>query len=133
MASMREDFDSILRQWGYNIYLQRKITPFMGGRKDSDYRNELEKHTVRSRMAGSASSLAMDADEQTEGILVDSDVVFYFRHDVYPMAGDKVYESIERYPNDTVEYVIDTSFPMRGEKGKIIYWAVGATRENPPG
>ena len=96
------------------------------------YRNELEKHTVRSTMAGASRNLATDAEEQSEGLVVNSDMVFYFRHDVFPMAGERIYETIDRYPNDTVKYVIDSSVPMRGARGSIIYWVVGATREGPP-
>lgn len=128
MPSMRKAFDGILRQYGHNIYLQRVMDPFNGDK--ITYKSQLEKHTVRYH-SGSLGSLGSVAQEMPEGNKYDFDILYYFRHNVNPISGDRIYDNIEGYPNNTLIYIIDYVTPLRGEHGEIVYWAAGASREVP--
>lgn len=126
MSSFRSEFDQILIKWGHNIYLQRVRDRFSG--ENFVYENTFERHTVRHI---SASSLQNAQKENVEGIVFDSSMIYYMRYDSHPMPGDRIYENIEYYPNNTVTYLIESAVPMRGENGQISYWSVGATKESP--
>lgn len=126
MNSINKDFDSILKKWGHNIYLQRVIEHFNG--EKLRYDNTFERHTVRHV---SASSLTNSKQEHMEGIVFDLSMKYYMRVDSKPLPGDRIYENIESYPNNIVTYIIESVIPMRGEGGKISFWTVGATKESP--
>lgn len=124
MSTIRNEFDSILRKWGHNIFLQRVLDPFDG--EKLKYSNIFERHTVRHV---NATGYTNQKKEEMEGIRFDQAMVYYMRYESSPSLGDRIYENIEKYPNNTITYIIDTVTPMRGESGKISFWTVGATRE----
>lgn len=126
MTSMRSQFEGILKKWGYNIYLQRRVDPY--NTDTAQYERALEKHTVRSVYKGKA-SLETAAQEELEGVTHDFDLTFYFMWDANPKRGDRVYESTIEGVDHQVTYLIDVALPMRGIKGEIVYWIVGATEE----
>ena len=126
MTNISSEFDSILQKWGHNIYLQRVENRFNG--EKFVYKNMFEKHTVRHILASSQQNAAQ---ENIEGLVFNSSMIYYMRHDVNPLPGDRIYENIENYPNNTVTYIIESAIPMRGENGKISYWSIGATKESP--
>lgn len=126
MNTMSFEFDSILKKWGHNIYLQRIEDRFNG--QKFVYSNTFERHTVRHVHA---SSLQNSRQENLEGVVFDANMIYYMRADVNPMPGDRIYENIENYPNNTVTYIIENAVPMRGENGTIAFWSVGATKESP--
>jgi hypothetical protein len=125
---MRSQFESILKKWGYNVYLQRRIDPY--NTDTAKYERALEKHTVRSTYKGKA-SLQSVANEDLPGLNHEFDLVFYFKWDAEPRRGDRIYEENDGLPNNTARYTIDEALPMRGVAGQIIYWIVGATEETP--
>jgi len=128
MSNISAEFDAILRKWGHNILLQRVEDRFNG--EKFIYSNTFERHTVR-HVDSASSGLSNARQVNVEGIVFNSSMVYYMRPDVSPMPGDRIYENIENYPNNTVTYIIEASVPMRGEGGVISYWAVGATKESP--
>ncbi len=128
MTSMRSQFEEILKKWGYNVYLQRRIDPY--NTDTAQFERALEKHTVRSTYPGKA-SLQNVAQEDMAGVNYNFDLVFYFKWDAEPRRGDRIYEENDGLPNDTARYIIDEALPMRGMAGQIIYWTVGATEETP--
>lgn len=130
---LRTEFDLILKEWGQNIFLQRLRTPFIDTEHCTPkYTHVLEKHTVRSMNVLASRFLADTKLEQMEGIEYNSEMVFWFRHDVNPISGDRVYMDIPRYPSgqDPV-YEIDYADPKYGVRGEIAFWATGATRIRP--
>lgn len=128
MTSMRSDFEDILKTWGYNIFLQRRINPY--NEETARFERVLEKHTVRSAYPRK-NSLQTTAEEAVEGITHNFDLMFYFKHDAEPHRGDRIYEEYQGMPSDTARYLIDEALPLRAEKGQIAFWTVGATQETP--
>jgi len=124
-VDLRRSFEGLLRRTGYNVYLQRRTNAYSGG--DPIYSNRLEKHTVRSVVP----SMGMSTVEQQdmEGITHDSDRVFYFKHDVNPTAGDRIYEQVPTQPHQQVTWIIDAAEPKRFRNGRIEFWVVGASSE----
>jgi hypothetical protein len=67
--------------------------------------------------------------QDMEGITHDSDRVFYFKHDVNPTAGDRIYEQVPTQPHQQVTWIIDAAEPKRFRNGRIEFWVVGASSE----
>lgn len=130
---LRSVFERILREWGHDVYLQKVANfgePNAAPRytTDDQGRHVLEKHTTRHTYPG-ARALGNILTEEIEGMLTDYEVIYYFKHDVNPRTGDRIYENIVRYPNNLVTFIVDTAIPMRGKGGRIEFWATGATKE----
>lgn len=128
---LRKEVNSIMRKWGYDILLQRRVKNSNRGiyslRENSGFSDKLEKHTVRSRYPSrGVGNLTRAIDEQMEGKIADADMVYYFSWDANPDTGDRIYE---KNPNGYQTYVIDWSLPMRFHRGRIEYWIVGVTME----
>lgn len=121
MINLEKSFLNILKKWGYDVFIQRK-------KPNGNYEENLQKVTTRS-VFPRGRFLAKETDEEPEGILTNSDVVYYFEGSVNPGEGDRIYEMIPNASSKYTIYLIDTSAPIRGKGGKIIYWTVGATRE----
>jgi hypothetical protein len=121
MINLEKSFMSILKKWGYDVFIQRK-------KANGNYEDNLQQVTTRSVFPKGRFE-AKSADEESEGIVVNSDVVYYFEASVNPGEGDRIYEMIPNVASKYTIYVIDTSAPIRGKGGKIVYWTVGATRE----
>lgn len=129
---LRVEFDRLITQWGQNIYLQRVLNPFNDDEESPRYSNTLEKHTVRSMNVLASRFLGDVKVESTEGLEFPTEMVFWFRHDVNPISGDRIYMDVPRYPDgkDPV-YEIDHADPKYGLGGRIEFWACGATRQRP--
>ena len=129
MVNIRQSFDKILRQWGHNILLQRRIsTP---DDIEPRYANTLEKHTVRHRYPANR-SLGSVLEYEQQGQLHAVDMIYYFRHDASPREGDRIYEDDPRFEEGPTLWLVDYSLPLRGRNGVIDYWTVGVTREYRP-
>lgn len=123
MSYMKSEFDSILRKYGHDIYLQRRIQNETG---EPEFSNTFEIHTVRHMESG---SLPDAQQEMAEGILNTSERVYWFRTNAKPFEGDRIYELDPRI-NQTV-WTIDVVLPMRGLNGDLEFWKAGATRTRP--
>lgn len=121
MISLELTFKKLLQQWGYNVFIQRKMA-------NGNYKETLEQVTTRSVFPGGLTN-AKAMQEEQEGMALSSSTIYYFESSVNPGEGDRIYESFPTLGNKNTIYVIDTSSPMRGKNGKIIYWVTGATRE----
>jgi hypothetical protein len=122
MIDAKRSFKKILREWGHDVYIQR-ILP------NGDYSTNFERVTTRQvGQSGVSSSLA--SQEQTEGLDIKYDAVYYFEDVVNPREGDRIYEnySVKKNKQFTI-FTVDTATPIRGRLGKINFWTVGATRE----
>jgi hypothetical protein len=117
-------FKKILREWGHDILLQRRLSD------DFVYSDSLERFTTRSYVPRK-SSLMASKQEGPEGIFVDSDMLYYFEAEVLPKAGDRIYEEPFNDLNATIIYLIDDAYAVRGRHGQVAYWIVGSTRELP--
>lgn len=124
MSYMRDDFDGILRQYGHNIYLNRRIRADADG--TGSYADKFEIHTVRYDRGGSLQSAQ---DEAAEGIITSSERLYYFRYNAVPFDGDRIYEHDPRVVQTV--WQIDTAIPMRGLNGDIEYYIAGASRIRP--
>jgi len=127
---LRKEVEQILAQWGHDILLQRRVkevgTGVYNTRPNHGFTNVLEKHTVRERQPF-ADSLTNILEERVEGKTADVDMLFYFRWNVNPDSGDRIYE---KDPRGYFTYIIDWAQPFRFLNGRIEYWKVGATLEN---
>jgi len=129
---LRVEFDGILKKWGQNIYLQRVLNPINDDEEVPRYSTTLERHTVRSMNVLASRFLADIKIEASEGIEFPTEMVFWFKWDVNPISGDRIYMDVPRYPSgrDPV-YTIDHADPKYGLGGRIEFWACGCTRVRP--
>lgn len=127
MIDARQRFDWILQNWGNDVLLQRR------GR-DGTFTNTLEKHTSRISISTSM-TLSDGLSHEPEGQVVDARVMFYFRHDVDPRVGDRIYEYERRNTDadigEQTVYIITDSYPVKGRLGEIAYYAARAVRHRP--
>lgn len=131
MPDMRRVIYNIMRNFGHDVFLQRRLPDSRTGQySDPNFTTKLERHTVRD-MIPSSTQLAGTADEQEEGVVTTVDVVFWFLWDVAPKQGDRIYEEDPRYVQRQSTWLLDYAHPMRGNRGRIEYWSCGATRETP--
>lgn len=112
---------TILSNWGHDVLLQKST--------EDGHADSLERHTVR-HMEPSA-RLGLIQQEQSEGIVRDVDLVYYFLPDSKVKEGDRIYEQDDRYPSGQTTWIVDWAVPLRGYRGKVEFYAVGATRETP--
>lgn len=139
---LRLVFDDILREWGHDILLERVLNPHEDNKAPryvgEDGKRKLEIHTTRHVYPGSR-ALGSIQQEEMEGLLHAYEIIYYFRHMVDPMAGDRIYENLssdklfgnlDRY-DDFNKFTIEAAIPMRGKDGRIVFWVAGATRETP--
>lgn len=125
---LRKVFDRIMKGYGHDILLQRRINDYK--EQDPEFAEELELVTVR-HVYPSNKGLPTVAEEQIEGISHDSELIYYFRWDCNPAQGDRIYENVELYPRNQIIYLVDFALPMRYIGGRIEYWVVGASQEEP--
>lgn len=125
MASMEGKFNSILKKYGHDIYLQRHVETSEG---EVSYSDTLEVHTTR-YSTYTPRNLPNARQEQMEGIVSTFERVYYFKKDVNPYNGDRIYE--EEFRPEKSVWLIDQVTPMRGVGGTIVYWAVGCTKIRP--
>lgn len=127
MPDLRRSFRRIQRQYGHNIYLQRRLTTT----NEMKFENKLTRYTVRN-MHPSSVGLSRTLQEVKEGVLANVDVVYWFQWDANPRQGDRIREygpqDPRAAPGKFVEFEIDYSHPMRGKSGRIEFWACGCTK-----
>jgi len=124
MINTKSIFKNILRQWGHDVLLQRRLSD------DGMYSDKFEKVTTRHVTAASR-YLASTKEEQIEGLLVGSDRIYYFESSVNPKTGDRLYEESLSNLEDYSLFLIEECYPVRGRSGRIDFWTVGASKEKP--
>lgn len=124
MINPEKTFRKILREYGHDILLQRRISD------DFLYSQTFERITTR-HFFPSSEALAQAQKEDNEGVTTNIDLIFYFESEVNPKQGDRIYEESPSNINDANIYLIDFAAPVRGKFGKIVYWIAGASRERP--
>ena len=123
--SMKSEFDAIIRKYGHEIVLQRRDQSTKD--KEPGYLPKLEKHRTRFSIANTR-NLANAQTEQMEGLVNTTNRVYYFKADVCPYEGDRIYETDYRSEDKQTIWVIEQAVPERGKGGSLVYWATGATR-----
>jgi len=124
MINPKATFKKILQDWGHDILYQRRISD------DFVYSDVLERITTRNFLPRN-SFLMNSLQEETEGYLVNYDLIYYFESNVNPKSGDRIYEETENSLEDATVFLVDTAHSVRGRRGEINYWIVGATKESP--
>lgn len=124
MINAKSALRKILKEWGHDILLQRRLSD------DFKYSDILERVTTRSQFPRN-SKIALSLNENTEGYFADSDLLYFFEASVDPKSGDRIYEESAIDYESTVIYKIDDAYPVRGRFGEVTYWLVGASKENP--
>lgn len=124
MINAKRVFQKILKEWGHDILLQRRLSD------DFVYDDTLERYTTRHVYPRNV-ALAKAQEEMPEGIITNSDLIYYFEANVNPKAGDRIYEQSFNPLEESVMYQIDDTYPVRGRFGEVNYWIVGATRQIP--
>lgn len=132
---VRGTFSAVLRKWGHDIILQRKIRPaansgIFGLEQNHGFTEKLERHTVRRRYARTA-RLPYNYNENPEGWTHDPTQIYYFKWDVNPGEGDRIYEEDPSQPGGYTTWLISEIFGERGKGGRIEYWICGVLREQP--
>jgi hypothetical protein len=124
MIDPKRAFKKILREWGHDVLLQRRLDDnFL-------YSDTFERVTTRHYFP-SAEALAQVQREDNEGFNTNVDLIFYFEDSVRPKQGDRIYEESDININEPNIYMIDFAAPMRGRGGNVVFWTVGASRERP--
>lgn len=124
MIDAKKSFKNILKKYGHDVLLQRRISDSF------EYSQELERYTTRHYYPRIGSSMFAQ-EENLEGFSSNVDLVYFFEEQVYPKNGDRIYEEFGNVISNAQIYLIDTVIPIRGRLGKVVYWAVGVSRENP--
>jgi len=125
MINLGKTFKNILREWGHDVLIQRRLDDKF------NYSSRFERVTTR-HMYPANSDIVNLLRENSEGTSPDAvEMIYYFEGRINPRTGDRIYENIEGHRNPDSVFLIDYAVPMRGRFGKVEYWVVGATRENP--
>jgi len=125
MISISRAFKNVLKEWGHDVLIQRKLDD------DFNYSSRFERVTTR-HMYPANSDLVNLLKENSEGVAADAvEMIYYFEAKINPKTGDRIYENIDVDPSKTTIFLVDYAIPMRGRFGKIDYWVVGATKEKP--
>jgi hypothetical protein len=124
MINAKKVFKKILREWGHDILLQRRLSD------DFVYETDMQRYTTRSHLPKKF-ALATSQQEEAEGLIVNSDLLYYFESTVNPKPGDRIYEGSFNPLEPMMMYLIDDAYPVRGRLGEVMYWIVGATKEVP--
>lgn len=124
MINPKATFKKILKDWGHDILYQRRLSD------DFTYSETLERITTRNQLPR-GSALMFAAQEEKEGYVVNHDLIYFFESNVNPKSGDRIYEESYNSLEDAVIYLVDTAHPIRGRRGEINFWMVGATKESP--
>lgn len=122
MINTKRVFRNILREWGHDVLLQRRLSD------DNVYCEKLERVTTRHTTASSR-FLSSSKQENMEGTMINSDRVYYFESEVNPKPGDRVYEGSFSELHDYVLYELEDCYPVRGRRGEVQYWICGSTKE----
>jgi len=124
MIDPKRAFKKILREWGHDILLQRRMSD------DFIYSPTFERITTR-HFFPSAETLSQIKKEDNEGVTTSVDLIFYFEAEVNPKEGDRIYEDSDNNLNGPSIYIVDYAAAVRGRFGLVVYWIVGASRETP--
>lgn len=121
MIDAKRAFRKVLREWGHDVYIQRRLS-------NGNYSDKFEKVTTRHvGQSGLTNTISMNVVE--EGLEVKFDSIYYFEAEVLPKQGDRIYEDYSTKTKNYTMLVIAASTPIRGRQGKILFWTVGANRE----
>jgi hypothetical protein len=121
MINSKASFERILREWGHNVHIQRRLS-------NNKYSERFERVTTRHvGQSGVSNSLSMDIYE--EGLEAKHDIIYYFQANVNPKQGDRIYENYSSRNRNYSIFIIENATPIRGRLGKILFWTVGAKRE----
>lgn len=131
MADLDFAINWILRTHGHDVILQRRNPSGAG------FSDRLEKHTVR-HMYPNSRGLPSVRQNRFEGVTHDVDMIYFFHADGKPREGDRIYEQDSRFDghmgkggSGQTTWIIDYALPLRGKMGRITFFTVGVTREEP--
>lgn len=124
MINAKGVFNKILKEWGHDVLLQRRLSD------DGMYSDKFERITTRHVTAASR-YLASTKEESIEGLLINSDRIYYFEAKINPKPGDRIYETSHSPLEDYALYLIEDCYPVRGRYGELNFWTVGASKEEP--
>lgn len=138
---IRKEIHALLRDWGHDILLQRRVLESQSGiyalADNNGFSTSLERWTVRHYVPRSSTFMNAMMSEM-EGLDINGDRLYFFSWDAAPKEGDRIYEEDPRYDKVTTDaqkyastFIIDYAQPMRGKGGRIEFWVVGCSRERP--
>jgi len=144
----RVEFEEFMKDYGYPVLLQRagrKIRCRCWSEKhqeaDSDcpicmgvgWVSRIERHTLRDTSAVQPIARTGMAQMTEVGKMWVDAKTFYMRHDSHPKVGDYIYEvgwtSAQRPSHLMHTYRINDAIAIRGDGGRIEYWAVSGKSE----
>jgi len=126
MPDLRKKIHGILKRYGHDIYLQRRINDYTS--ENPEYESNFSKHTVRRSYVKKLGSVTQ---EDPEGVTHDFDMMYYFESTAHPQEGDRIYDNIDKIPGEMSTWIVDLALPMRFRNGRVEYWSVGVSREYP--
>lgn len=125
---LRKSFDTILKKYGHNVYIQRLCTSCnrTGAYQKYDqectecagtgYSRTLEIHSCRRMLAQGGSKGSAEGIEYTpQGGVPTHGWVYYFRHDTHPEQGDRIYD-------DGQILRVNEVYDPRGPTGRVEYY-----------
>lgn len=126
MINLPKSFHSILKKYGHDVILQRKLGESNSG---PIYSQALERVTTRYSYPKTEGLTTM-REEKPEGFVNTFDIVYYFEAAIEPQEGDLIIEMDERFENKRTIWDIDQALAMRGRGGIVNYWVAGVTRKS---
>lgn len=131
---IRRHFDTFLQKYGHNVFVQRLCTSCVPSgaylSRDPDcpecagtgYSRTLERHTCRRMLLqGGSKSPAEGVEYVKEGSVPAHGWAYYFRYDVEPRLGDRIYDGGEILR-------INEVYDPRGDRGRVEYYICRARR-----
>ena len=138
MKDLRTVFSQLVREWGVDVLLQRRIyrtgegiysQPEPDPNDQRYWSPQLERYTVRTTFAGRKLSLSDTMEARPEGWIHTIPILFYFPWDASPAEGDRIYLQNERFPNKLTTFIVTYASAEYGRFGKIAFFTCGTIRE----
>lgn len=143
----------LLKNWGADVYLQRRIydtgsglygldrlnlaTPnvpneYANASDESYFSRKLERWTCRYTFAGRKNQLTDVEMGRPEGLSHSVPLIVYFTWDCKPKEGDRVYIHDERFGGNMTTWLIRYAEAVIGWHGEITFYSCGLFREREP-
>lgn len=142
MSNPKLVFNKILKDWGTDVLLQRRIyaegqglyslpsaTPGVN-KNESYYSNKLERWTVRYTFAARKTGLSATLEGRQEGLTTEVPLVFYFQSEAQVREEDRIYMKDPRFDNQMTIWLVAYSEEVQGWHGSPVYHEVGCRRSD---
>lgn len=144
---LRSEFQTILNEAGHYVLLQRSKKGLRCRCWNERYQEpesdcpicngtgrvvRIERHLARRDSGSQVISKPYQVQQTPIGKMAIEAQIFYLKHDTKPQSGDYIYEVGWKNTQPThleTAYIINDVQAMRGDRGRIEFWAVSVRQE----